>query len=360
VNAGPVLLAAGGTGGHVFPALAVAEELARRGVESVFVTDARGARWLPPGRPHRTVRAASPAGPLATRLSALVELAAGLREARRILATIRPRVAGLFGGYATVPVWLAARLRRLPLLLHEQNAVLGRVNRLAARGARLLALAFADTERVPAGVATVVTGNPVRPGFRTDGPRPRAGAGGPVLLVTGGSQGARVFGERVPGALARLPEGLRHRLVLWMQVRAEQVETVRARLADLVAAAEIRPFFEDLDRRLAAADLVLARAGASTLAELAAAGVPAVLVPYPHAADDHQRANARRVAAAGAAVSVDQEEATPERLAAVLGDLLLDEGRRAAMRQAMAALARPDAARHIADHLLRLAREGAP
>ncbi len=351
------MLAAGGTGGHVFPALAVAAELDRRGVTSLMVTDERGARYLPADRPHRRISAASPTGPLRRRLRALAELAAGTLEARGLLREIRPAAAALFGGYATLPLALAAG-RRLPLLLHEQNAVLGRANRVIARRARILALSFADTERVPANIPTEVTGNPVRPGFRP-GPR-RSHPTRRVLLVTGGSQGAQVLGELVPRALALLPEELRRRLVLWMQVRSEQRATVARVLPGDLVEVELAAFFPDLDRRLGAADLALTRAGASTLAELAAAGVPAVLIPYPFAADDHQHANAERLARAGAALHLPQREATPERLAQLLAGLLADDDRRRAMARAMAACARPDAASRLADLLLTLAREGRP
>ncbi|GBD40762.1 UDP-N-acetylglucosamine--N-acetylmuramyl-(pentapeptide) pyrophosphoryl-undecaprenol N-acetylglucosamine transferase [bacterium HR39] len=267
----PVLVAAGGTGGHVFPALAVIDELRARGRPVVLLTDARGRRYLPPELPGVTVHevaAASPSGGLLHALRAAVRLLAGAGEAAGVLARTRPAAAGLFGGYAAVPALAACVLGRVPLLRHEQNAVLGRANRLAARFSRILALSFCDTERVPPRLAARVrvTGNPVRPGFAAAAAEERGTDGRLRLLVTGGSQGARIFGEVVPAALALLPEELRRRIVLWMQVREEQLEGVRAAVSPLVAESEVRPFFADLDRRLCAADLALTRAGASTVA----------------------------------------------------------------------------------------------
>lgn len=350
-------IATGGTGGHVFPALALARALRARGHATVLLTDARGRRYLAGENAVFEVEAASPSGSALRRLSALALLFRGTLRALRLFAGIRPQAAAAFGGYASFPAVLAARMRRVPLVVHEQNAVLGRANRIAARFAERLLLSFEDTERVPPSLRDriTVTGNPVRPDFLA-----RA-ATGPVddgrfrLLVTGGSQGARRLGEVVPEAVARLPEPVRHRLVLWMQVREEERAAAAARIeAAGLAESDLRPFFEDLPARLARADLVVARAGASTVAELLAVGRPAILIPYPHAADDHQTANAVRLERAGAAVRIDEKALDADSLAAVLAGLAADPGRLAAMRQAALRLARPDAAGRIADTLLSL------
>ncbi|GBD44642.1 UDP-N-acetylglucosamine--N-acetylmuramyl-(pentapeptide) pyrophosphoryl-undecaprenol N-acetylglucosamine transferase [bacterium HR40] len=353
---GPIAIATGGTGGHVFPALAVARTLRALGHAVVLTSDARGLHWLAGENAVFELPSASPSGPLRRRLFALAALVRGALRAYRLYGELQPAAAAAFGGYASFPAALAARMRGIPLVVHEQNAVLGRANRIAARFARWLLLTFADTEGVPPSLRarSMVTGNPVRPDFLGEFSPPPA-HGRLRLLVIGGSQGARRLGELVPAAVADLPEGMRRQLVLWMQVRAEQCATVAAGLAHCgLAELEVRPFFDDLARRLACADLVVARAGASTLAELLATGRPSILIPYPFAADDHQTANALRLARAGAAICLSEAELTSQRLASEMAALLGHPERREAMRQKALALARPDAALHIARILVSL------
>jgi UDP-N-acetylglucosamine--N-acetylmuramyl-(pentapeptide) pyrophosphoryl-undecaprenol N-acetylglucosamine transferase len=244
-------------------------------------------------------------------------------------------------------------------VLHEQNAVLGRANRLLGRVADLLALSFADTTRLPGDIATRVTGNPVRPAIAAlagGGYTPPAPEGPFRLVVTGGSLGARALAEAVPAALVLLPDQLRGRLAVTMQARAEDAPRVAAQLREAGIAAEVSPFFTDIAGRLAAAHLVIARAGASTVSELACAGRPSILVPLPGAIDDHQAANARALAEAGGAIAIAQHAVTADDLAArVL--LLAEEPRElAAMASAAAALAAPDAAGALADAVLALAQ----
>ncbi len=238
-----------------------------------------------------------------------------------------------------------------PVVLHEQNAVLGRANRALAGRAAALALSFADTRRIPAGTVTVVTGNPVRAAIKNV-----ARIAGPEtsLLVLGGSLGARVFSDAVPAALAALPPALRARLRVVQQCRAEDLERVRAAYAASGVAAELSTFFPDVAERLAAADLVIARAGASTVAELAVAGRPSILVPLPGAIDDHQTANAASLAAAGGAWVIAQPDIGT--LGLRLEALLADPAALAQAGQAAASLARPDAAARLADLVLAHAR----
>lgn len=360
-----VLIAAGGTGGHMFPALAVAAELRRRGAEVALVTDPRGARFARGERGLTVITAAAPRGSGVDRVLASFALARGLLEGLAAVRRIGPGVAAAFGGYASVPAALAARLQRVPLLVHEQNAVMGRANRLLARLAAKLALSFERTRAVPEAAVNrvLLTGNPVRPGF---GP-PNATSSdptGPVphgrlrLLVLGGSQGARILSEVVPAAVALLPADLRRDLVIAQQCRPEDLEAARAAYAAIGQEVELATFFEDVPARMAVADLVLARAGASTIAELLTLAKPALLVPFAAAAEDHQTANARALAEAGAAVLLAQAEASPPALAAELAALLGDPDRRARMAAAAAGLARPDAAARIADALEELARGG--
>jgi UDP-N-acetylglucosamine--N-acetylmuramyl-(pentapeptide) pyrophosphoryl-undecaprenol N-acetylglucosamine transferase len=355
---GPVLIAAGGTGGHMFPALALGEALRRRGRSFALLTDQRGLRYVANGDEAHLLSAGSPSGSLRERVAGMVSLGRGLLQAIPLLRRLRPVAAAAFGGYASVPAALAASLARVPLLVHEQNAVFGKANRLAARFARRVALSFAETAAVPdmTDGHRLVTGNPVRPGFAAAGFYVPPGADGPCrVLVLGGSQGARVFSDVVPAAAARLPAELRDRLVIAQQCRPEDLERARKAYAEAGLAAELATFFEDVSRRMAEAHLVVARSGASTVAELLLLARPSLLVPYPFAADDHQAANAARLAQAGAARHLSQAGLDAERLAAVLEELMRGPAALAAMAQAARGLARPDAAEALADAVLALA-----
>ncbi len=334
----PVVIAAGGTGGHFFPAEALAAELVRRGQRVVLFTDARraapsasgsgGGASVLAGRERFVLRGAGIAGRGAWRgATALAALAVGTLQARHILARLNATVLVGFGGYPSVAPVLGARLLRHPpaILLHEQNAVLGRANRMLSRRADLLALSHATTQRVPPGVTTRLTGNPVRPAIAARAALPYVTAQHDIrLLVLGGSLGARVFSDIVPAALALLPAALRGRLRVSQQCRAEDIERVRQAYAAARIEAELAVFFADVAGLLARAHLVIARAGASTVAELAAIGRPAVLVPLPHAIDDHQTANARALAAAGGAWLMPQAHCSAAALAQRLEQLFAD------------------------------------
>lgn len=355
----PIVIAAGGTGGHFFPAEALAAELVSRGHRVALMTDARAAAHLPDsfqGREVFVLRGAGIAGRgLRRGAAAVARLALGTAQARLILGRLDAAALVGFGGYPTVAPVLATRLMRHapPVILHEQNAVLGRANRLLARSATVLAASFDYTRWVPSGVASVVTGNPVRPGFTPA----HATDGHLNLVVLGGSLGARVFSDTVPAALANLPDDLRTRLRVMQQCRAEDMQRVGAAYAASGIAAELAPFFTAMPDRLAQASLVIARAGASTVAELAAAGRPALLVPLPHAIDDHQTANARALADAGGAWVLPQTElhTLRDRLAA----LLSDPGDLAKAGAAARNFAKPDAAARLADLVLSHARVSA-
>lgn len=355
-----VILAAGGTGGHMFPAEALARALARRGIAIALVTDRRGQAFALPDvdlAVHR-VRAAPIAGAsLSAKLKAGIQLLIGTAEAWFLLRRLKPAVVVGFGGYPSVPTVLAAHRLGLPIVLHEQNAVLGRANRLLAPMARRIATCFPNIEGVsPDDRAKLVqTGNPVRPAVAAlaDRPYPALGPDGVLtLMVTGGSQGAGLFSRIIPAAVRLLPEGMRRRLAVVQQARADDIDTVRAAYAEMNVQAELSPFFADLPDRLALAHLVVGRAGASTVAETAVAGRPAVLVPLGIATDDHQTKNARALEAAGAAIVMPEAAFTAEALAARLQPLLaLPE-----KLQMMAAKARTagvvDAAERLTDLVL--------
>ena len=359
----PVLLAAGGTGGHLFPAEALAAALTKRGVRVELVTDARAVRHtahFPAAAVHMipsaTVRGRDPISLARTGAT----LAFGITKAWLQMPSLNPAVVVGFGGYPTVPPVLAATLRRLPTVIHEQNGVMGRANRLLAPRVTAIATGFAGVlDKDPALVAKAThTGNPVRPAVIAVAGTPFAPpvSGGPLhLLVFGGSQGARVMSEIVPAAVAKLEPYLLMMLRIVQQAREEDLAGVRQAYARLGVKAEVEPFFSDLPARMAASHLVVSRSGASTVAELAAIGRPSILVPLPHALDQDQRANARVLEQAGGAIRLDQAEFTPDRLAAEIGALAAEPGRLAAMAAAAKSAGTLDAAERLADLVLRVA-----
>ena len=366
----PIIIAAGGTGGHLFPAEALAAELLRRGERIALMTDARSAAYDSAAFANAerfVLRGAGLSGRgLRGAAAGAMALVAGTAQARRHLAALRPSAIVGFGGYASFPPLAAAQLtgakRRPAIVLHEQNAVLGRANRLMARVADLLALSFPNTSHVPSGATVAMVGNPVRPALAAlaGQPYPLPPEGGALrLLVTGGSQGARVFADVVPPAIAALPEAIRARLLVTQQCRAEDLARTEAAYREAGVVADLAPFFPDIAGRLATAHLVIARAGASTIAELECAGRPAVLVPLPSAIDDHQNANARALAQADAAWVYPQPAFTSGALSERLVSLFGVPARLASAAAAAAALARPHAARDLADRVLSLVRQPA-
>ena len=317
------VLAAGGTGGHLIPAFALAVELERRGHHVALITDQRGSTI--PGRPQALTSHVLPAGrigglnPLGW-LRGLAAIDEGRRMALRLFESFEPSAVVGFGGYPALPALLAATSAKIPTILHEQNAVLGRVNRLLAGRVDAIATAYHRVDRLAekySGKVQVV-GNPVRAEVLAlrDKPFPAFTEEGLLrILVTGGSQGAKVLSEVVPDGLAMLQTALRLRLQVTQQCRAEDIDAVRARYAGHDIPAELGTYFENMSERLADAHLFIGRAGASTIAELTAVGRPAILVPLPIATDDHQTANAREMVAAGGARSIPQPKFTGVELA---------------------------------------------
>jgi UDP-N-acetylglucosamine--N-acetylmuramyl-(pentapeptide) pyrophosphoryl-undecaprenol N-acetylglucosamine transferase len=357
-----VLVAAGGTGGHLFPAEALAAALARRNIAVELVTDSRAARHAGAFAgavhviPSATLRGKNPIS--LVRTGSL--LGYGLLKAWLTLPRLRPAVVVGFGGYPTVPPLLAATLRGIPTVIHEQNAVMGRANRMLAPRVRAIATGFAgilNSEPALAAKATH-TGNPVRPAViaASQAAYPPLDTAGPLrLLVFGGSQGARVMADIVPPAVERLEPHLQMRLRVVQQAREEDAARVRGIYERLKIPAEVAPFFADLPARMAASHLVVSRSGASTVAELAAIGRPSVLVPLPHALDQDQRANAGVLMQAGGAIRLDQAEFTPDRLAAEIAALAAEPTRLAAMARAAKAAGSTEAAERLADLVLRVA-----
>lgn len=367
MNGRPIALAAGGTGGHVFPAEALAAELTRRGHRPVLVTDRRGSGYERrfPGIEVVRVRAATFAGRGALgKLMAAAEIGLGAWEARRALRALGPAAVVGFGGYPSLPTMLAAGTLGLPTVVHEQNARLGRVNRLLAARAKAVAASFEDMQGLRAEDAAKVTltGNPVRPAIVAlrDQPYSAPAAAAAVrILILGGSQGATVLSDVVPQALIGLPAALRARLSVAQQCRAEDLARVRAAYAYARMDVELAAFFDDVPARLAACHLAITRAGASTVSELNVIGRPAILVPYRHAADDHQTANAMSAVTAGAAKMLAADGFTPAALADTVTALLADGAGLEAMAAAARGLGRADAAARLADLVESLANGGA-
>jgi len=363
-----IMLAAGGTGGHLFPAFALAEELKRRGIAVDLMTDMRGDRYGA-GFPARAIYQV-PSATLASRApgdiaKTVFALARGTKAAFAILKHAEPDAVIGFGGYPTLPPLIAARLRGIPTAVHEQNAVLGRANKLLAKRVTAIATSFEKTKYLEGRVAqkAVLTGNPVRQAVLDAaalGYEAPTADGVVRILIFGGSQGARFFSESVPLALFALSDGVRNRLRVVQQAREEDMEQVREAYVEAGISAEIAPFFADLPARMAAAHLVIGRAGASTVAELTVIGRPSILVPLPHALDNDQLNNARRLAESGGGWCIEQRNLSPERLADELEKLLQAPDTLAAAAKAAKTAGRADAVRRLADFALALAAERRP
>ena len=356
------VLAAGGTGGHLFPAQALAERLVAQGAAVHLATDRRADAFAEavPGVVVAQIWAGRIGGGAIQSAYGIAEMAVGLMQARRLLRRLAPAAVVGFGGYPSVPTMLAASQLGLPTVIHEQNAVLGRANRLLARRVKRIATGFAetaglrDTDRARA----AFTGNPVRPAIRAvaDTPYRSPDPSQPTeILIIGGSQGARIFADIVPPALAALPPELRSGLRIGQQARPEDCDRVTAELRDAALTAEVSSFFIDVPERLARAQLVICRSGASTVSELAAVGRPALLVPYPHATDDHQTANARAFAEAGAGWVLAQSELSAPKLTDILTERLTDAAGLARAGAQARRFTPDDAAERLAEVVLGLA-----
>jgi len=357
----PVLAAAGGTGGHLFPAEALAAALEKRGIPVHLVTDRRAARFggaFADDKVHVVASATFHSrNPIAV-AQTLATLGSGFNQARKLIRRLKPLAVIGFGGYPTLPPVMAAVWCRVPSLVHDSNAVIGRANRLLAPRVTAIATTFPDVfSDAPALAAkTTLTGNPLRPTVIAAAAAPYPAPGEPLrLLVTGGSQGARIMADIVPAAITRLDPALRARLAIVQQAREEDLSRVSETYASLSVACEIAPFFSDLPARMAASHLVISRSGASTVAELAAIGRPSILVPLPGALDQDQFANAGVLESAGGALRLRQDDFMPQRLAAEIAMLAGKPQRLVAMAAAARSVGRLDAAERLADLVLKVA-----
>jgi UDP-N-acetylglucosamine--N-acetylmuramyl-(pentapeptide) pyrophosphoryl-undecaprenol N-acetylglucosamine transferase len=360
-------LAAGGTGGHMIPAHALAVELRARGHGVMLITDERGARF--PGLFEKVPVHVLPAGRLGGGPIGWVKAAgavmAGRTAAKRLYREHQPQAVVGFGGYPAFPALLAASSRGIPSVLHEQNAVLGRVNRLLAGEAVAIATAYDEIERLKSGHKrkVVLVGNPVREEVARLGemPFPEFDEVAPLkILITGGSQGATVLGKVVPEGLGLLEASLRRRLQVIQQCRPDDIDRVRSRYAELAIPAELSTYIEDMPAKLGDAHLVIGRAGASSIAELTVAGRPAILIPFAAATDDHQTANAREMVKAGGARSIPQDQFTPEVLARQIEAMAADPVALANAASRALSVGRPHAASALADLVERVGNGIAP
>ncbi len=324
-----IVLASGGTGGHIFPAEALAEALRERGWRVELITDRRFENYggALKNHPYHILRSSIVGGGFVKKLRGVVNLTLSYFQARALLAKIRPEAVVGFGGYPSFPTMLAAVHKKFPTVIHEQNSLLGRANYVLARKVNAIATSFPEVSGIEESdmPKVMLIGNPVRPAVKAlrNMEYPRfTDAGVLKILVTGGSQGASVFGRVLPEALKLLSEEKRRRIRIDQQCRPADIEEVRKAYAEMGASADLATFFNDIPARLATSHLVIARAGASTIAELAVAGRPAVLVPYPHAKDDHQTANANALEDAGGGWLMPEEAFTPAALAAKLESFL--------------------------------------
>jgi UDP-N-acetylglucosamine--N-acetylmuramyl-(pentapeptide) pyrophosphoryl-undecaprenol N-acetylglucosamine transferase len=361
------VLAAGGTGGHMIPAHALAAELKSRRHGVLLITDERGSRFpgLFEGIPVHILAAGRLGGGPVGWLKAAGSVLKGRGEAKRLYREHTPDAVVGFGGYPAFPSLLAASAMRIPTVLHEQNAVMGRVNRLLAGEAEAIGVAYEEIDRLKAKykAKTVLIGNPVREEIARLGemPFPPFDEVAPLkILVTGGSQGATILSQIVPEGLGMLEPSLRRRLQVVQQCRPDDIERVRNQYADLGIPAELMTYVEDMAPKLADCHLMIGRAGASTIAELTAAGRPAILIPFAAATDDHQTANAREMVRAGGARAIKQENFTPDVLARQIEALAMDP---VALNNAAAralSVGRPHAARDLADLVERVGNGVAP
>ena len=358
-----LLIAAGGTGGHMFPAQALAEVMLARGWRVTLSTDDRGARYTG-GFSHavqvrRVASATFARGGALARALVPLRIVAGVAGAVAGFLRDRPDVVVGFGGYPSIPALTAAILMRLPRMIHEQNGVLGRVNRRFARRVAMVACGTWPTD-LPAGAQGLPTGNPVRKAVLDRAAAPYIAPGDyPMsVLVIGGSQGARILSDVVPAAIAALPGALRGHLRIAHQARAEDATRVIAAYNAAGVDAEVASFFQDVPRRMSEAQLVISRAGASSVADIATIGRPAILIPFAAAAQDHQTANARALLDAGAAIVIPESALTPDALAAQITTVLDNPGAASDMARNAMSLARTDAAQTLADLVENLAARG--
>ncbi|MBP02397.1 MAG: undecaprenyldiphospho-muramoylpentapeptide beta-N-acetylglucosaminyltransferase [Rhodospirillaceae bacterium] len=330
-NTSKIVIAAGGTAGHLFPAEALAQELKRRNYEIIWITDARGAcvntKLKDDQRYIINVEGINGKNTL-SKLSGLAKFACGTYQARKLLNHIKPSAVIGFGGYASAPTVMAASNLGIPTAIHEQNAVLGRANRLLAKRVNKVCVSFRQTQAMPIGVQPIYTGMPVRSGFdqtRNQNFKAPGKTGEIRVLVLGGSQGASVFSDLIPSTIKFISEPLRYRLRIDQQCRKERLDNTLNAFSDTGVCVRLQAFFDDIPELLSQAHLVVSRSGASTVSEITYSGRPAIYVPLPHSADNHQYANAKAIAESGGGWCQEQRKLSPELLSAQITTVLRNQ-----------------------------------
>ncbi len=352
----PVWLASGGTGGHVFPALSLADALEKKGLRICLLTDSRGKKLIAKKRACISVPSASPfVGNLLKRAIALSKLASGGIMIMALIVKMRPKCVIGFGGYPSFMPMIMAKLFGIPVLMHEQNAIMGRSNQLLARKAKLVMTSWSHTTGLPQNSHSVHTGLPIRQAFN-DIARYTPHRKHHHILVLGGSQGAYLFGELVLKAILSLPAAIRNHLIITHQVRDEQIHQVTTDYLNAKIEADIAPFFDDIPEKIAQADMIICRAGASSVAEIASAGRPAIFIPLASAMDDHQTANAQALCDDGGAVMMRESECNSDSLSTLLSDLLGAPN----TRQKMAQNARRHSHHNAADKMVHAIFDAVP
>ena len=313
-----IVLTTGGSGGHIFPAQSVAAELVKKGYNVVFITDKRGNAFqnLPEVTTYRLVAESVTGRSIFGKIVALGKLWLGAGQAMKLLVQLKPALVIGFGGYASLPAVMSAQMLRIPVILHEQNAILGRANRIAAGKVRLIATSFPHVDRIPKNIPTIHVGQPVRAPILAKQNTPMPSGDTFNVLVFGGSQGAHFFSERIPEAIVKLPAEYRAKIQLTQQARPEDEEQVKKSYAQAgLKSLTIAPFFQNMPDLLSAAHLVIGRGGAGTLSEVMVVGRPAIIVPLPSAADNHQAANAKELEYAGGGWVLEQKDFSVDQLA---------------------------------------------
>ncbi len=357
-----IMLSAGGTGGHIFPADALAQDLLSRGYRVVLVTDVRGKKYEPfaGGIPVYVVNSGTVGAGLYKKIKSIASMGVGFFQARKLLSDLKPSVVIGFGGYPSVPALYAAQMKKIPTVIHEQNAILGRANVFLAHKAQKIAVAWAHVEGLEGDDESraIVTGNPVRPDISSlfNKPYPTIERDGSLrIFITGGSQGASVFADVVPQALLNLNPSYRARLDIVQQCHLDDIPRVQKLYDDAGIKSDIRPFFKDMALQLEKCHLVIARSGAGTVSEVTTAGRPAIFVPYPHHADQQQKRNADSVADAGGAWVMTQNGFTPDALSARLETFLQNPETLFRAAENARSCGRPDAARKLGNIVMALA-----
>ncbi len=346
-----IILAAGGTGGHIFPALALAEELDTRGIKSVLITDKRFVSYADNAK-NLEVRTIMTGG---NKISAIPAIVVGVYQALWHIINLKAKAVVGFGGYPSFPTMVAAIILFRPIIIHEQNAVLGMVNKYIAPLAKALALTFSETMWVTDKSKSRVVGTPVRSSINALYKKLYPETDHFNILVTGGSQGATILSEIVPQAIVKLPKDIKSMINVVQQCRALDIDMVREIYKNNDIKAEVSMFFNDMPERLRKAHLVIGRAGASTIAELAIAGKPAILIPYPNAKDDHQMKNAKVIENIKGGWIISQEQFTVESLKSTLKELLLHPEKLVTASLCIRTVARPEAAKELADYVIEVA-----